>query len=308
MLTKLLYTIIYILVKLLAIFPMCLLYLLSDILYLLIYKVIKYRLKIVRGNMKASFPEKSEEELLQLEKKFYHHFADYIVETIKLADIPLEELQRRAYIKNPELIDQLMKEGFTCVIMLMGHYGNWEWFSGSTSRFDSVSLYQIYRPLNNVAVDRLFIKLRTRFGSFGIKKRDAVRDIIKLKQDMTRSLVIFIADQTPSEANLHYWTNFLNQDTPMLTGPERIAQKLNLPVVFLDVEQVKRGYYTVNFTLLTKIPKKTPEFWITEEYARLMEKSILRNPAYWLWTHKRWKYKRHTEQQINENGKQATEQ
>lgn len=299
MLTSLQYFILYILVKLLAFLPLSVLYKISDALYLIIYKVFKYRLPIVRSNMKASFPQKSEEELLLLEKEFYHHFSDYIVETIKLAHISLEEVQRRAFIKNPEVIDKLMNEGHHCVVMLMGHYGNWEWFSGSTSRFENSSLYQIYRPLNYIPLDRLFIKLRTRFGSFGIKKREAVRDIINLRQTMTRSVVIFIADQTPSEANLHYWTSFLNQDTPMLTGPERIAQKLNLPVVFLDVERVKRGFYTVNFILLTKTPRKCPEFSITEQYARLMEKSILRNPACWLWTHKRWKYRRNRKQTVS---------
>ncbi|RHJ90280.1 lysophospholipid acyltransferase family protein [Parabacteroides bouchesdurhonensis] len=301
MLTSLLYIIIYILVRIIAIFPLCILYILADLLYIIIYKVVKYRLKVVRQNIRNSFPEKSEKELLQIEKDFYHHFADYIIETIKLADIPLEELQRRACVRNPEVVDQLLKEGYTGFVLLMGHYGNWEWFSGASSFFDNVKLYQIYRPLNNVAVDRLFIKLRTRFGSLGIKKREAVRDIVKLKQKSARALIIFLADQTPSEANLHYWTNFLNHDTPMLTGPERISQKFNLPVIFLDTKRVKRGYYTVDMVLITKTPQLTPEYWITEQYARLMEKCILRNPAYWLWTHKRWKYKHKKPQSSTES-------
>ena len=176
--------------------------------------------------------------------------------------------------------------------MLLGHYGNWEWFSGSTSRFKDSRIYQIYRPLNNQAFDRLFFNLRTKFGSFGIKKQDTVRDVITLKKDKTRCVVIFIADQTPSRNNLHYWTNFLNQDSSILTGPERLARKLDLPVIFLDTKQVKRGYYTIDMKLVTETPKETPENWITEQYARLMEKCILRNPSGWLWTHKRWKHKR----------------
>lgn len=290
--TKVLYALLYAWVKVHALLPMKVLYLLSDIFYLLIYKVVGYRLKVVRRNMKDSFPDKSDAELKKMERAFYHHFSDYVVETIKLAHISLEEIQRRAFLRNPEVVDRLMEEGHTCFILLMGHYGNWEWFSGSSSRFQDSRIYQIYRPLNNKAFDQLFIQLRTKFGSFGIKKNDTIRDIIQLKQEKTRSVVIFLADQTPSKANLHYWTQFLNQETAILTGPERIARKLDLPVIFLDTQKVKRGYYTVDMELLTKTPKETPEFWITEQYTRLMERCILRNPAYWLWTHKRWKHKR----------------
>ena len=288
---KIQYAFLYSWVKVHALLPMRALYVLSDILYVLIYKIAGYRVKVVRRNITASFPDKSKAEWRQLERRFYHHFADYIVETIKLAHISLDEIQQRAYLKNPELVDQLMEKGHTCFILTMGHYGNWEWFSGSTTRFEDSRIYQIYRPLNNKAFDKLFADLRTQFGSFGIKKNDTIRDIIKLKQDKTKSVVIFLADQTPSKANLHYWTEFLHQDTAILTGPERIARKLNLPVIFLDTQKVKRGYYTVDMKLITENAKETPENYITERYARLLEKMILRDPAYWLWTHKRWKHK-----------------
>lgn len=292
MLTKIEYTLLYGWVKAHAILPMSWLYKLSDIFYFFIYKVAGYRKKVVRRNLKASFPEKSESELLQLERAFYHHFSDYVVETIKLGHISLEELQRRALLRNPEVIDELMRKGHTCIVLLMGHYGNWEWFSGSTTRFEDSRIYQIYRPLTNLAFDRLFIHLRTQFGSYGIRKNDTIRDVIKLKQEKIRSVVIFIADQTPSKNNLHYWTDFMHQDTPFLTGAERIARKLDLPVAFLDVKQTKRGYYTTDIELLTEHAKETPEFWITEEYARRMEKTIKRAPENYLWTHRRWKYKR----------------
>ncbi|MCD8270651.1 MAG: lysophospholipid acyltransferase family protein [Parabacteroides sp.] len=289
---KILYALLFAWVKLHAMLPMPVLYVLSDILYILIYRVMRYRLKVVRRNLKASFPDKSEIELRRLEREFYHHFADYIMETIKLAHISEEEVLRRAYIKNPELATQLQAEGQKTVMMLMGHYGNWEWFSSASMIFKDSRLWQIYRPLNNKAVDRLFVYLRTRFGSYGMKKNDTVRDMIQLKKEDSNNIVIFIADQTPSKANLHYWTTFLNQDTPILNGAERIARKLDLPVIFLDVQKVKRGFYTVEFKLMTAHAKQTAENEITESYARMTEKMILRNPAYWLWTHKRWKYKR----------------
>lgn len=289
---KISYIILFCWVKAHAILPMRILYVLSDILYLLTYRVIRYRLRVVRRNLQASFPQKSQEELRRLEKDFYHHFADYIIETIKLAHISSDEILRRAVMRNPELIEELEQRGHTCFILVMGHYGNWEWFTNGPLVFSRIqtNVHQLYRPLKNKAVDRLFIYLRTRFHAIGIKKEDAFREMVRLKQSGTRNLVVFVADQTPSKANLHYWTPFLHQDTPFFNGPERIARKLNLPVVYSDVRKVKRGYYTVDFRLITENPKETEENWITEQFARQMEQTILRNPAYWLWTHKRWKH------------------
>lgn len=287
-----LYSLLYIWVKLHALLPMRVLYVLADFLYIIIYRVLRYRLKVVRRNLAASFPEKSEQERRAIERGFYHHFADYIVETLKLAHISLEELQRRAYVQNPEVVDRLMDAGHPCCLLLMGHYGNWEWYSGSTTRFADAVMYQIYRPLNNKAVDKLFIWLRTKFGSRVISKYETGREVVRLQRNKVRSVVIFLADQTPSRQNLHYWTSFLNQDTAILTGAERLARKLDTPVIYLDVQMLRRGYYTLELQLLAEHPKETPENWITEEYARRMECSILRNPAGWLWTHKRWKYTR----------------
>lgn len=299
---KIVYVLLFVWIKIHAMLPMRILYILSDISYVLIYYIARYRRKVVRNNLVDSFPDKTKKEILKLEHRFYRHFADYIIETIKLAHISQEELLKRAHIKNPELTFDLIDKGHNCIMLIMGHYGNWEWFSGTQARFDGrTNVYNIYRPLTNKAFDRLFIYLRTRFHSHGIKKNDTVRDIINLKRSQENSLVLFIADQTPSKANIHYWTRFMNQDTAMLTGPERIAKKMNLPVIFVDTKQIKRGYYTVDFILLTDTPQDTPEFWITEQYTRMMENCIMRDPAYWLWTHKRWKYKRSNDNSINVN-------
>jgi len=287
------YALLFAWIKLHAVLPMSVLYLLSDILFLIIYYVVRYRRKTVRENLKNSFPHISKKVCKQLERRFYRHFSDYIVETIKLAHISQEELLRRANVKNPEVVYDLMERGHTTFIMVMGHYGNWEWFSGVSARFEGrAMIYQIYRPLTNKAFDRLFTYIRTRFHSFGIKKKEAVRDVLNLKRNQTPALVVFIADQTPSKANLHYWTCFLNQDSAIHTGPERIAKKLDIPVIFADTQKIGRGYYTVDLHLITDQAKNTPDFWITEQYARLIETCILRDPACWLWTHKRWKHKR----------------
>ncbi|MDH6306633.1 KDO2-lipid IV(A) lauroyltransferase [Parabacteroides sp. PF5-5] len=289
---KIAYALLYGWVKLHAILPMRLLYVLSDVLYILVYKVVGYRLRVVRRSMKASFPEKTDSELRRMEREFYHHFCDYIVETIKLAHISEEEVLKRAHLKNPEVIDRLSEGEHSCVILYMGHYGNWEWFTSVNVLFKHTQQYQIYRPLKSEAFDRLFIYLRTRFGARGIKKNNTGREIVRLEKNKEKSAVLFMSDQTPSKVNIHYWTSFLNQDTPFFTGAERIARKLDLPVVFVDIRKLKRGYYEVEMIPMVESAKDTPEFWLTEQYARMMEECIMRNPAYWLWTHKRWKYKR----------------
>ena len=288
-----LYTLLLVWVKILAVLPMRVLYFLSDIFYVLTRYIARYRRKTVRKNMRQSFPDMTEKERKQLERRFYHHFSDYVVETIKLAGISQQELLKRAQISNPEVVLDLLDRGHSTFIMLMGHYGNWEWFSGGAPFFENrVSLYQIYRPLKNKAFDRLFLYIRTRFHSVGIKKKEAVRDIFKLNRDNIPAIVIFIADQSPSITNLEFWTNFLNQDSAIITGPERIAKKLDLPVIFADVQKIKRGYYTVEFKLITDQAKQIPDFEITAQYAQLMERCIKRDPAYWLWTHNRWKHPR----------------
>jgi len=295
MINKILYALLFAFVKLFAAIPMRALYVLSDLLYVIIYYLARYRRKVVRVNMQKSFPEKTQKELRHLERRFYRHFADYILESLKLAGFSQEELLKRANIRNPELIYDLQDKGHTCFIIMLGHYGNWEWFSGVSARFGGRGIiYQIYRPLDSQLFDRLFRYLRTRYNSVGIRKNDAVREMIRLKQNKILALVPFVADQSPSKANIHYWTQFLNQDSAIYTGAERIARKLNIPVIYSDMQKIRRGYYTVDFKLITDCPKMTAEFWITEQYTRQLEISIMRDPAFWLWTHKRWKHQRET--------------
>lgn len=289
---KIQYIVLYSIIKLHALLPMRALYVLSDVLFFWLYVVGRYRIGVVRRNMRGAFPEKSEKERRRTERAFYRHFCDYLVETLKLMHISERELQARARVTNPEFIDGLMEQGYSTFVVYMGHYGNWEWFSGSTSCFHRLKMFQIYRPLKNRAADRIFLELRTRFGAFCMAKQNTVREMVTLKQHKERALAIFLADQTPSRANIHYWSEFLNHDTPVYTGPERLAAKLNFPAVYMDVVKTRRGYYEGTFRMLAERPKELPEFELTERYIRLMEKTILRNPAYWLWTHKRWKHRR----------------
>lgn len=281
-----------------ALLPFSLLYILSDLLYFFVYKIVRYRLKVVRSNLSASFPELDKKELLNLEKRFYHHFCDYFVETIKLLHISDEEMQKRMFFEDLDIVKDAMKDGRS-VIMYLGHYCNWEWIPSITMYFKNTDYIfgQIYKPLQNKAIDKLFLKIRSRFGSLGIPKNDTLRTIVRLKKEGKQTLIGFMADQTPAPQSIHYWTEFLNHDTPVFTGVERIAKQTDFLVIYLDIQKIKRGVYKATVKLVNENPKEEPENKITETYIRMMEKTILRDPAYWLWTHKRWK---RTRQEIEE--------
>lgn len=286
------YKIVYAILYLHALLPFRALYMLSDILYFWAYKVIGYRLKVVRENLRSSFPDKNKQELKGIERQFYRHFCDYFVETIKLLHVSDKEIQERFVFNNVELVYDLMKDG-NSGIMFLGHYGNWEWVPSLNLHFDKETLLgQIYRPLKNKVFDDIFLKIRSRFGSIGIPKNDTLRTIINYKRQGEKILIGFMSDQSPSPGNIHYWTNFLNHETGVYTGVERIAKKTDFFVTYLDIIKTDRGRYIANVKLITNSPQEEPEFAITEKYIREMEKTILRNPAYWLWTHKRWKHKK----------------
>lgn len=293
MINKILYYIVYSFIRLLALLPFPIIYGISDLLFPFVYYLIGYRKKVVRENIKNSFPNYSTKKLRKIERGFYRHFIDVVFEIIKLSNISSKEIRKRAKLVNhEELEEQLMQSEANAAILMMAHSGNWEWYSGSQVFFKQIKMHEIYRPLNSKAFDRLFLKLRQRYGSICVQKAQSVRESIRLSQiNNPKSLIIFIADQTPSPNNIHYWTDFLSQKTPFLTGAERIAKKLNLPVYYIETKMVKRGYYEVRSIPLTLDPKTTSEFEITEKFARKLEQDIIKAPEQWLWSHKRWKHK-----------------
>lgn len=282
----------YLYLKLHALLPLPVLYILADILYFPLYYLIRYRRKRVRANLSACFPHKEKKEIISIEKKFYRHFCDYVVETIKILHISDEETKRRMVFTNVDLVQNILDKGQPC-IMLLGHYGNWEWVPSVTLWLDKRDYFlsQVYRPLKNKWFDNFFLHLRSRYGTTNIAKQDTLRTMLHYKASGRSALTGFMADQTPSPANIHYRTSFLGREgTAVLTGVEKIARKTGFAVVYLDVECTKRGYYTATYRLISDTPQQTKEFEITEKYTREMEKTILRAPQYWLWTHNRWKH------------------
>ena len=249
---------IYGVLYLLSLLPMRIHYLFSDFFYLLVYYVVRYRVKLVRKNLADSFPEKSAEELRKTEKAFYHWFCDYVVETIKLISISKKELQRRMVFKGVEVIDEMIENGQSCA-MYLGHYCNWEWVSSFPLwATPKAKCGQIYHPLEN--------------KEFGKQQQPIV--------------VGYIADQVPFWNNIHHWIDFLNHDTPVLTGTERLVRSAGHAVVYLDMTRPRRGYYVGEIKLITRDPKQTKDYELTDAYFRLLEESIRRAPQYWLWTHK----------------------
>ena len=289
---KLIYAIIYGATFLLALLPLRVLYILSDFLALLTYHIIRYRRTLVRRNLTRSFPEKSRREIIGMERKFYRHFCDCIVETIKILHISDSEMQKRMRFTNMSILQPYIERG-NSFIMMLGHYGNWEWVSSIGLLLPPEMLGgQIYRQLKNEPFDKLMYNLRTRFGIKNIEKKEVLRTIVKLMRAGQTFIIGFLADQKPSRNNMHYWTGFLNQETSVLSGAERIACQSGAVIFYLDLRKIKRGYYEAEIIIISDNPKTTKEHEITEKYIRLMEKTILREPSDWLWTHNRWKYKR----------------
>lgn len=286
---KILYCSVFFIWYMMSLLPLCILYRISDGLFYLIYYVVKYRRPLVRKNLTDSFPEKDEKEIIKIERDYYAWFCDYIVESIKLFSMSKKQLKKRMQFVGAERIEQSCENGQSCAVYL-GHYCNWEWVTSlPLALSNDITCGQIYHVLENPAFDQLFLRLRNRMGAVCIPMAETLRKIVKMRQEGKKLVIGFIADQAPFWNNIHYWTDFLHHDTPVLTGTEKIAKKANFAVYYLDMQRIKRGYYKAEFKLLTDKPKECGEFEITELYMRALEKTIQRQPQYWLWTHNRWK-------------------
>lgn len=285
---RLLYGLAYVL----SLLPLWLHYLLSRLLWVVMYYVVGYRREVVRRNLQNSFPERSLEELRGIEREFYGWFCDYIVETLKLLTMRREEVMRRCRMEGVEDVLRSL-EDHDMVFLYLGHYCNWEyvaslqWWVG-----EGVRCGQLYSPLHDEAFDYLFYRIRSRYGGDNIDKRHALRQILEYRRRGQKAIVGFISDQAPRWENIHLWTEFLNQDTPFFTGTERIARKVNAAVYYAEMTRDRRGYYTCRMRLMSDDVGSLGEHELSRRYVELLEASIREAPAYWLWSHNRWKRKR----------------
>lgn len=277
-------------IYLLSLLPFPLLYLLSDAVYLLLYYAIGYRKKVVFANLKNAFPEKTAAEIIVLQKKFYRYFCDLFLETLKTLTISRKQMLKHCSLAPAaEMLFKQLAGEYESLIVVMGHHGNWEWAGNTFSLCCKHQLYVIYHPLGNKYFNGLICKMRERFGTKLIPMKDTFRDMIKNKDELNATA--FIADQSPNPAKAH-WMSFLNQDTPVFMGTEKIAQKIKYPIVFVSVKILTRGYYTLSAEVLQAPPYVGIEGDITELHTRKLEADIIAQPETWLWTHKRWKHKR----------------
>jgi KDO2-lipid IV(A) lauroyltransferase len=286
---KLKYYTLLALVWLVSRLPFFVLYRISDLMYLVSFYVFHYRKKTVFNNLRNAYPEKPETEIRQIARKFYRYLCDFLLESLKPCTLSIEELNRRFRYTNPEMMQELNARG-TNYALVSGHYCNWELGSAISVHAKRDALV-IYRPLQNKNMDRLFLKIRSRFkGTILTPMEHVFRVAVDYRNKKKPFFIWFIADQRPPRNN-KFWTTFLHQPTSFFNGVEKLSHKLNLAILYMHVTRVKRGFYEVTLKKLFNSVQDQPENAVTLSFVRELEEEINKEPQYWLWSHKRWKYK-----------------
>lgn len=275
--------------KLIAKLPFGIIYFLSDILFVVIFYLAGYRKKVVYQNLEKSFPDKTPAEQRKIARKFYHHFCDLTLETIKLNKMTKREMEKRMNFRNHEIISRFTNTGRSVTVLAM-HYNNWEWGTFLKSFYKSPVL-AVYKPLHNLSFDKYMNANRAKFGAEMIKNNHVLKRILIAEKRQEPVITWLAADQTPPFFHTT-WFRFLNQEAMFYPGPAFIAKRFNTPVIFQKIEKTKRGYYTSSLELLVENPAEMEENEIMKIYIRRMEEIIGENPEYYLWSHRRWKHKR----------------
>ena len=271
-----------------SLLPFWVLYAFSDVLYLILYYIVKYRRKVVYNNLKNAFPQKCEAERKAIEKKYFRFLADNIVETVKMLSMSEKTIKKRYRVNNPEEMTKHFDAGKS-IVAVTGHYGNWEWGSLILSATFKEPLIIVYKPLTDKRFEGLMNGMRSKFGAIMVAMKQTLRKITEFRKQTFYT--VLLGDQTPARVETKYFTTFLNQPTAVFLGVEKMAKMLNSPVVYCSSNRLKRGYYECTFETLIEEPGKTGEYEITDLHTRCLEQTILDRPELWLWSHKRWKYK-----------------
>ncbi|MDF1575297.1 MAG: lysophospholipid acyltransferase family protein [Bacteroidales bacterium] len=275
-------------VWLLHLLPERFLYLISDLLYLLMYQVVGYRKKVVYENLEKAFPEFDKPGRKRIAKKFYHHLSDLILESAVFPFYSESKARQRFRVKNPGLLNELHGKG-KMVMAVLGHYGNWEYLSSLGLSVD-YPVVAIYKPLRNSYFDRMVQKNRKTYGVIPVPMNQIARRLIEFNKNKKAVLTLFLGDQRPQYHQIHYWTKFMGRDTPMFLGTEKLARKLDAAVVFLKIRKLERGRYEMEAELICEEPGDLKTFEITDRHVRILEDLIREEPAHWLWSHRRWKH------------------
>ena len=281
-----------------SILPFKLFYLFSDFVCFLVYRVFGYRKKVVRGNLQLAFPEKTLEEIKDIEKKFYTHMCDLFLEMIKSLSIKEKEIKERFVFTNLDEVSEYEEQNRS-IIFVCGHYASYEWVISMAYHIKH-SGYVVYTPLSNKYFDRLVQKIRTNHNSFIIPKSETIKTIINNKREGNLAGYGLASDQSPQIKKAYYWREFMGVKVPVITGPEFLAKKFDHPVVFIDIQKVKRGYYEATFKILADKPHEFPDYKITDLFIENLEAQIRKKPEYYLWSHKRWKHKNKVPKEFQE--------
>lgn len=283
------FILIYPIIWFLSILPLGVLHLLSDFIFFILYYIIGYRKKIVRQNLKLSFPKKPSKELLKIEKKSLRHFVDTFIEMIKTFNISEKGILKRISIENPEEIEKLIKKNKS-VIIISSHHANWEWPVHLMVKSVDCNGYGSYAKIGNKYFEKKIKKSRSKFGAKLILNSRFIRRMQKNYDKNKQGVYGFLSDQSPMLEKAFYWNNFMGVRVPIIVGHELMAKRFNYPVIYLQTDRIKRGYYKSKITVLTENPRELPDYQITDKYIEILEGQIRSNPEFYFWTHKRFKH------------------
>ena len=288
----LVFIILYPFIVLISILPFRILYLISDLIFLLLYYVVGYRKKVVMQNLSIAFPEKSKEELTTIMKKFYRHFIDIFMEMIKTFSISNEEILKRFHLTNPEELDAFMRRNKN-VFLMSSHYANFEWLFSLNLRVDHNG-FAAYKLVKNKYLNDYIVRSRSRFNTKLISTKDLMSDLDKNHQKGINSIYGMLIDQSPKLNRAYHWTTFFGKEVPVITGTEMLAKKYDYAVMYIKTTKVKRGFYETKMEVLTESPREIPDFEITDLFMKKLEAHIRKAPEYYFWSHKRFKFMRET--------------
>ena len=286
---RLVYILVYPIIWIISIFPLPVLYFISDMVFFSIYYVFGYRRKVVKGNLKLVFPTKSEKDIKAISREFYRHLCDMIFETIKNLTISEKEVTKRIQFKNLEVLDQLYEKDKS-ILLMCGHYASWEWI-GILDKQNPYNGFAVYKKLDNPYFDKMVKKSRGRFGPNIITNTKIASTLYRNLKQGEKTMTLILSDQTPKLGAFKQRDTFMGIDVPVFTGTEELAKKLDFATVYLKVNKVKRGYYSASFVTLAENPKDYEDYQITRLFLDEIEKQIHQAPHYYLWSHKRWKHR-----------------
>ncbi|MGZ5189199.1 MAG: lysophospholipid acyltransferase family protein [Kaistella sp.] len=268
--------------------PLRVLYIISDIIFFLMYHLVGYRKKVVTENLKNSFPHKTSDEIYKIRKTFYRNFSDYIVETLKSFTISSHELRVRVQHLNQDVFHEAKSENKN-VILLTGHVFNWEWFNALATIIPQENCFPVYRKVQNSFWEERIKGIRNRFGNSALEAKEVIRHIFRNPND-GNSVYMFVADQTPHVSEVSYGLNFMNQKTPAFIGYDKLSTRMDLAFVFCEMKKVKRGYYQINYYRIYPDDEKFIVHEVVKKFHKLLENTINKRPDNYLWSHRRWKY------------------